>query len=169
MRSHIRKFWVVGLLLVLVGGSVFGYRKITEIQFDRNCQGYLKRAADSNTIELAQTELGKAVKYLEDNNLTEGFTSVVYNTPDEDVGFWYTNLKSALTELQTISKDASDLEKSNMLLKLRESLMDNSKITVPQGMAFFPHNFGWVILQVIGGLILGAGGVLFLYGIRDLL
>lgn len=146
-----------GLVLLVIGGSMIGARKVNEIQFNRNCEGYLKRAADANTIELAQVELGKAVKYLEDNSLTEGFTSVLYRTPDEDVGFWYTNLKSALTELQTMSQDASDLEKSNMLLKLRESLMDNNVITMPKGMAVYPYNFIFGLFEIMGILVLSIG------------
>ena len=59
------------------------------IVFDINCGDYLKRAADSNTVELAVDNLKVALNYIEANNMTSGHTSVLYNSPDEDVAFWY--------------------------------------------------------------------------------
>ncbi len=114
------------------------------IQFERNCKGYLKRAADANTIDLAKVELGRAIGYIEAHNLTSGFTSVIYNTPDEDIGFWYQNLKASAQELASVSAEATSLEKSNVLMKLRETLLDKSdsgeKVTVPGGISAFPYN-----------------------------
>ncbi len=66
-----------------------GARILNNIQFDRGCEGHLKRAADANTIAVAIPEVDKALKYIEDNDLTEGYTSILYNTPDEDIGYWY--------------------------------------------------------------------------------
>ena len=113
------------------------------VQFDRGCEGYLKRAADANTVELAKVELAKAVKYLESNKMTEGFTSVIYTTPDEDVGFLYKNLAQSLEELKALPSSATPLEKSNMLMKLRETILDEGKgthVTLPEGISRFPYN-----------------------------
>ena len=41
---------------------------------DPSMTGYLKRAADANTIILANEEFSKAISYLESNNLTSGYT-----------------------------------------------------------------------------------------------
>jgi len=155
-----KKSGIGGIIVILIGLSFVGSRVVVDIQFDRNCEGYLKRAADANTIELAQTELGKAVKYLEDNNLTEGFSSVFYQTPDQDVGFWYTNLKTSLEELKLVDQDVSQLEKSNVLLKLRETLMDGAEITVPLGMEVFPHNVLWMFVVFFGVVFLVVGVVI---------
>jgi hypothetical protein len=136
-----------------------GVRAVSSIQFDQQCEGYLKRAADANNIELAREELGKALQYTEAHGLTEGYTSVLYRTPDEDLGFWYTNLKAAHSQLGKINQDSiSDLEESNVLMKLRETLCDSGKsgssITVPSGISVFPNNTLWFII--------GWGGLLFL-------
>lgn len=126
---------------------------ILSIQFNINCTDRLKRAADSNTIDLAKEEINAAVSYLKENNLTSGYTSILYKSPSEDIGFWYKNLTSSLSELENIKPKSSQLEKSNILLKLRETLLDESKsghsVTKPSGIQKYPNNtifalWGWI-------------------------
>ncbi len=129
-------------------------RIVSYINFDRNCEGYLKRAADSNTIDLAANNLKIALKYMEDNNLTSGFTSVFYRTPDEDIGFWYTNVKASLQELNSVGPESTQLERSNILMKLRETLLDqgqSTSVTAPAGISIYPINtifFLWGLLSL---------------------
>lgn len=131
------------------------------IQYNQNCGGYLKRASNANTIELAAGELSLAIKYMEDNNLTSGYTSVLWKTPNEDIGFWYNNVKTSLAELQALSDTASPLEKSNMLIKLRETLTDAGKdgsyVTDPNGISRYPNNVLWGILMWFSVLGIIAG------------
>jgi hypothetical protein len=138
-----------------------GIRIIASIQFDRNCEGYLKRAADANTIELAAKQLKIALDYIEREGLITGYTSIVYRTPDEDIGFWHTNIKSSIIELERVKPSTTQLERSNLLMKLRETLMDQGdkgeiKVTKPKGIALYPNNvvmafMGWlsVVLAII--------------------
>jgi len=138
-----------------------GLRTFKAIEFERSCEGYLKRAADANTVELARDQLEIAINYLEKNGLTEGYTSILYKTPDEDIGFWYKNLKSALEGLKTLDPNSTPLEKSNMLLKLRETLLDNASrgetiVTVPEGISIYPYN---VIYAFLGSISL----ILFIF------
>lgn len=77
-------FFTICLVVSLV---TFGICLVLGIQFNANCKGHLKRAADSNTIEMAKKELDIALDYLEKEGLTEGYTSVIYKTPDEDIEF----------------------------------------------------------------------------------
>jgi hypothetical protein len=116
--------------------------------------GYLKRAADSNTVDLAKSNLTVALTNIESNSWTSGYTSVIYRTPDEDIGFWYTNLKDSLGELNKLSPEASQLEKTNVLMKLRETLLDKGSsgenITSPDGISVYPYNASWAFLAFIG-------------------
>ena len=140
-------------------------RGIKSILFDINCGERIKRAADANTIELAKQEMDAIVAYLESNDLTSGYTSVIYRSPNEDVGFWYKNLKSAKEELYLVTPSTTQLEKTNILIKLRETLVDHSasgvKVTIPEGISVFPNNmsyFLWCWVSIItfclGGWIL---------------
>lgn len=138
------------LALMLPALLWFGGREYKNIIFNRECGGHLKRAADSNTIALATIEMATAVNYLEANHLTNGYTLVFYNTPDEDVGFWHQNLKASLDQLQqeTAKKpEATALEQSTLLLKLRQTLLDHKEggeqITAPTGISVYPNNLLW--------------------------
>jgi|SRR3989338_9631481 len=144
----------------LLGLSVFflcvfgvwgGARIVNGIQFEQEIGGYLKRAADANTIPLAADNLQTALSGIQKRGLTKGYTSLLWRTPDEDVGFWHINLTSAIYELNSIQKNATQLEKTNVLMKLRETLLDegeNTHVTVPKGASIYPKNkdyawWGW--------------------------
>lgn len=149
-------------LLVAFSLAVFGWRIYNKVVFKQNVSGYLKRAADANTIELANQELTKVIDYLEANNMTEGYTSVLWQTPDEDIGFWYNNLKASQKELATLNS-TSALERTNVLIKLRETLLDTgerTKVTVPQGLAIYPNNKIGACLMTLACLsFLGVAGI----------
>lgn len=141
---------LIGYLLIIVAVTIFGFRVSKKIDFKQNVSGYLKRASNANTIDLAEQELSRSIKYLEENKMTTGYTSVIYQTPDEDVDFWFRNLKASQHELQSLTS-SSALEKTNVLMKLRETLQDT-----PKGISAFPDNRLWAILMliaVIGGFI----------------
>ena len=131
---------------------------------------HIKRAADANTVELAIQEMKTVVAYLEARGMTSSYTSVLYRTPDEDIGFWYQNLKASLGELEKITPETTQLERSNILIKLRETLLDHGQsvsVTQPSGISIYPNNvayawFGWL------GLVAAIGGaVLFIIGLDD--
>jgi len=157
---------VAGVLLCLPLLIFLGVRQIMDIQFNRNCEGYLKRAADANTVELAKSQLQIAVSYIERSSLTEGYTSVIYRTPDEDIGFWYNNLRGSLDSLISMKADATDLEKSNMLIKLRETLLDHGEkgvhVTCPEGISIYPYNVFCMITAIFCSLLLIAGCFVYL-------
>jgi len=143
----------IGIILLipfLIWGTL---RTVNAITYNIDCGGHLKRAADANTVEMAKKELITAIKYLQDNNMTAGYTSVLYRTPDEDIEFWYTNLNQSLGELSAVTNSTSQLEKSNILMKLRETLLDQNKdgtsVTQPAGISIFPKN---KIYALFGGL-----------------
>jgi len=149
---------VISSVLILCSIGIFVAIIPKKIKLKQNVTGLLKRAADASTIELAEKEVSKVINYLETNNITSGYTSVFWETPDEDIGFWYKNLKASQSELRTL-KSESALERTNVLIKLRETLVDEgerTKVTVPRGLALFPQNKTWAFLitfALIGGFI----------------
>ena len=156
-----KKFKNIFLILAILFTVVFcvwgTVRIVKYVQFDLNCEAYLKRAADANTVELAKGELTKALDYAEKNNLTDGIVSIFLKNPANDIGFWYKNIKSAYDELNSLPDDASQLEKTNVLMKLRESLTDRdesggTKVISPEGIEIYPDNalyFWWSTLSCI--------------------
>lgn len=151
----------LSIISLIIWGGIRRYK--SQISF-QDCLGHIKRAADANSITLATQELQTAVTYLKDNNLTKGYTSLFWNTPDEDVSFWFTNLNTALSNLQATKDSASSLEKSNLLLKLRETLLDNTKdgekVTRPSGIEIYPNNmayFIWAGISLLVAIVTGIG------------
>jgi len=155
------KIYITGIILSII--YLIGLL-INGIIFNANCTGYLKRAASANTVEMAINDLEKAINYMEEHNLTNGYTSVLYKTPDDDISFWYNNIKNAYEELKALPDDP--VATSNALMKLRETLLDDTKdgvkVTRPEGIAKYPYNgilfvfttifviwliFGWAYLN----------------------
>ena len=118
------------------------------VEFNQNCTGYLKQAADANTIELAIERLDKAIEYVELKNWTDGYTSVLWKTEDENIGFWYKNLKASRVELEK-ALYSSQMEQTNVLMKLRETLTENNEngtyITYPDGLWKYPNNMEFAV------------------------
>ncbi|MEM9411286.1 MAG: hypothetical protein AAGA30_09250, partial [Planctomycetota bacterium] len=84
-----------------------------------------------------------------------------------DLGFWYQNLSAAHQELIDFPKDADHLTRSNQLMKLRETLVDQRekgpRVTLPPNIIYYPNQLTYRMLTIIGlsggaiGLILFAG------------
>lgn len=121
----------------LVGGTLMAQMYL-RAQFDRGCMDHFHRAAVANTIEMADKELVEGLRYLDQHDLTAGNTAVFYQTPADDIGFWYQNLKSAEETLRRVSKDATQLERTNVLLKLKESI-----VSPPGDISVYPDQRTW--------------------------
>ena len=148
-------FLILAILFTLLFCVWATVRIVKYVQFSLDCQAYLKRAADANTVELAKGELAKALDYAERNGMTDGIVSVFLKNPANDIGFWYGNMKAGYDEMDNLPDDASSLEKTNVLMKLRESLTDRdtsggTKVVVPMGIEIHPNNalyFWWSALS----------------------
>jgi len=143
-----------GLGLILFAMVIVGVRISKRIPLKQNVTDHLKRAADASTIDLALAELTTVIDYLEANNMTTGYTSVLWKTPDEDIDFWYRNLKASQEELKQLNT-TSALEKTNVLIKLRETLVDtgeSTKVTIPKGLSVYPDNTLWFVLMWIAAI-----------------
>jgi hypothetical protein len=157
-------------LIILAIGLIYPTITIVKlIQFNQNCTGYLKQTADANSVELALDRLNKAIDYVEANNLTSGYTSIIYRTEDENIEFWYKNLLTCKQEL-TECIESSQFEKTNVLMKVRESLTDQSEngtvITCPPGLSRYPNNKTFAFFNFFSLLIALFGSCWFLLEFR---
>ena len=152
--------YLIATALIVVGLITPVSCTVKSIQFKQDCAGYLKQAADANTAAIALERITKALDYIERNRLTEGYTSVLWTTEDENIGFWYENIKACKAELEACL-DSSQLEQTNVLMKVRESLMDGQDLTVPKGISRYPNNSVWMIFGWISAfLIIGGIGLI---------
>jgi len=147
----------IAILFTVVFLGWAGCRIYKSIIFDFQCGAFLKRAAEANTVEIAKEELAKALEYIEEQELTSGIVSIFLRNPSNDVSFWYNNISAAQDELMNLPEDATALERTNVLMKLRESLTDrsdgNTAVTHPAGISVYPHNvlyFWWGLISLVG-------------------
>ena len=147
---------ILRIILFVVSLVAPIFSVIKSVQFEQDCGGFLKQAADASSVELAERQLNLAINYIEKNNLTSGYTSILYKTEDENVGFWYENLKVCQKELAE-TKGNSTLENTNVLMKLRESLTDTSekgtKLTVPDGIGRYPNNLWFMLANLVSFIL----------------
>lgn len=138
-------FTILCIVCILIPIIVYGVAIVKAVQFNVNCISYLEMAADANSVQLAHKHLTTAINYLEANNLTSGNTKIFVYKPTCDIGFWYENLKSAQAQLEELSQkeELTDLEESNALMKLRETLLDEDSVTHPGCISLYPAHVGW--------------------------
>ena len=155
--------YFIAIVLIAIGLITPVSCTVKEIQFKQNCSGYLKQAADANTAEIALERVTKALDYIERNRLTEGYTSVLWTTEDENIGFWYENIKACKAELEACL-NSSQLEQTNVLMKVRESLMDGEGLTIPGGISRYPNNAAWMIFGWLSAFLIigGIGWILWM-------
>jgi hypothetical protein len=138
-----KKFFVVLIVIMcLVPLPNYIYSIAKSVQFGANCKDYLKLSADANSVVLAEKHLTTAINYLEENNITSGQAKFFVAYPKNDISLWYENLKAAQSQLQEMIEigEYTELEQSNMLMKLRETLLnENGSVTVPMAVAFCPN------------------------------
>lgn len=142
---------------------------VLRIQFDQNCSGHILNACNATTVELALSELRTALDYLEEKELTTGYTSILYKTEKDNVGFFYNNVKSCYEYVETLKEQ--NIEPFNQTLQLqsiKDKLVEelgekNGRaefIREPQGITRYPHNLAYCIwlnssiLLLIIGIIL---------------
>jgi len=157
---------ILGTILLVLGfGFLLSFAIMGlcwRISYNMKCEQYLKRSADANTVVLAKQNLDNAIQYLERNQLTNGIVSIFLRQPKNDIGYWYLNLKSASSELSKVTDQTTQLERSNLLMKLRETLLDTSEtgaeITCPSGISIYPYNalFFWIYMVAIIFIFTGA-------------
>ena len=145
---------VLAIAFVVCFFGICGWGCVEIVQFDTNCGDYVRRAAYAKDITAAKDSLGQAISYLESNGMTEGSTGVFIETPENDIGYWYESLKSAYKTLNEISDDASLLEKSNVLMQVKESLLTpQGNLIAPKEIALFPYNALELWSFIVSGML----------------
>ena len=131
-------------------------RIILAVSFERDIGEYLRRAAAASTVQLAKENLDIALKNIESNGLTSGYTSVLSQTLGEDVGFWYKNLKASRSELDEV-KTMSFLEKKIALAEVRRTLfghgVDESVVVFPKGISIHLNNRLFALWGISSGIL----------------
>ena len=138
---------ILTIILWLAPVTTWAYSIVQCMQFSANCGGYLKLSADAGSVDIAEKHLSTAIKYLEDNELTSGQTKIFVRYPKNDIGLWYENLKDMQTQLQSMQTEGyTELEQSNLLMKLREVVLDGGGcLTLPFCISMAHTNYALIV------------------------
>lgn len=161
-------FIFLTIIFVILPIIIYGVGIYKVITFEANCINYFELAADANNVILAEKYLTKGIEYLENNNLTSGYTKIFIYKPTNDIGIWYENLKAAQSQLQELTnkEDLTELEESNCLMRLRETLLqEDGIITHPELVSFHPNSTFWFwkmcLIWMLWFAALVAGGIAY--------
>ena len=139
-------FIFLTIIFILIPSISYTNAIVKDIKFNAECINYFELAADANNVVLAEKYLTKGIEYLENHNLTSGYTKVFVYKPINDIGIWYENLKAAQAQTQELAtkSELTDLEESNCLMKLRETLLNNEGfVNHPSLIIFHPNATSW--------------------------
>jgi hypothetical protein len=155
VRAILWTAFVGVFVLLVVVEAVRSYHFRVEVE------DYLKLAADAPTVERADEFLQTAIAGIERRGLASGNTALFFRTPRGDLAVWYGQVVGARETTSSIVSRvpaASQLERDNALMKVREVLLDEGErgttVTVPECAIFFPvlwaFVLGWVVVVLLG-------------------
>ena len=154
---------VVILAFILIAVSILAmvlHYYQTGFSLKQGLQIPLDRVVNAPTTSVADSNLADALRYMQENQLTKGNTSYfVKSDKSNDLTYFYNNLLKLQTELKVAvnNKTQSQLEESNLLMRVREVISDGGVIKMPANMAYYPNLMGNLILSIISWVILVVG------------
>lgn len=153
----VRVIVIVASFLVLFGIGASGL--VRDIHNQRDVKGWLELAASAPTVERADEFLGKAIDGIERKGWTSGNSALFFRNPDMDLAIWYSQITGAkATTSDIMGRDATQLERDNALMKIREVLTEDgekgTKIDCPGNLTWFPGQLGIFCIAIFAGLAL---------------
>lgn len=150
--------WRLFLVSLLLSVPFFSWsitRIVKSNHFDDNCNYHISEAlkADgsisSKSLDYSANEMRVALSYIESNNLTTGYTTISDRQQDEDLGLYYSGLKTKLAYIDGLkSKTPEELERYRLYVDMRN--MKPKELNYPAGISVFPHNTAYMIWMFIG-------------------
>jgi hypothetical protein len=161
--------WRLFLFSLLLTAPFFTWA-ITRIakaqRFDDNCVYHLGEAMKStSSADYSKSEMERAVKYIEDRNLTSGFTSIVGNQPDENLSLWYYDIRGKQAYIDHLHDLPSDVRKDQIADHaeyVNAFNMHRKDVDIPNGISIYPYNtlfFVWSMISIVM-LLFGIIGVI---------
>ena len=113
---------------------------------------YIDRVSETSDVSTARVELKKAIDYIERKRLTFGIVSIAFNSPKNDLEFWYKSLKNIYDELDDFPANSTITEKSIFMVMIHETI---SNLSFPSGIELYPYNvvYFWLIVLSLTGSI----------------
>lgn len=165
MKKVVVKKIVCTILIILSIISIvicYSFNINNSADFAENCTAHIEKAATASSVEIAKEELALAIEYVEKNIYKEGNDAY----EDENVEYWYNNMKAAYEKLENVPADASEEAKSTVLLQINESLLKHTvlgkEVELPNNIKDYLSIVNYNVLCVISLIVLASCVVILL-------
>ena len=155
--------------------SYVAYSGWTQMKWCEFCAAgyeYFALARHSHSVALARENWKKGIQFLKDRNLTKGNTGVFWKNPDNDLGFFCTNVLEVLNYLDALPDNfldpcvnqntVSESEESGLVSHREDFVRRLASILeyVPDDMHLYPNGYvyaawKWVSVSLIGISVVG--------------
>jgi hypothetical protein len=161
----------LGAVCLILPALVFtGIGASIDYQFNQNLETRLIRASHAPDVEIALEEFKVVQKYLSDNNLSSGNSSIWLDTVQNDVTYFKRSIDSSVNDLTKLSKDpeaSKNAAGSNELLRIEQTFKATGEkgadnLRMPSSLSRFPNQRLWFF----GG---GMLWIVFVFGFLSLL
>jgi hypothetical protein len=160
--------WFSVVVAVVCCASCFVNLKIgsdADETFEAGCGQHIRTAFAATTLAEAESELGLAIAYVEENQLTEGRAN---GSPRGDLAHWYSNLQQARAHCKITPEPGREeihlqAAQRQLLVPVVEDLSGPKfQLHIPGGIGKYPHYNLWTALMIVSslGTISGLVGVL---------
>jgi hypothetical protein len=148
-------FGIIGLALALQGVLGFAFSVWVDFQFSQNFSSHLDRAAHAPSIKVAHQELKQVEDYLVTNNLTTGNSSTFYDVNQNDLAYFYGNVKDSTAQLAELEKsgDSTSVNSSNELMRIEGTFKvkgeKGESLRTPESLSHAPNQRIWFWLGLL--------------------
>ena len=121
-----------------------------DFQYECKCEKYIKQASCAATPEIAIENLDYAISYLNNNEMTSGTTSYIFN--NDDARFWFDNLVGYRYDFGVLIAKDLDTQFSEM----RALQLNLKELKKPIGMGYYKHPLcrPWFIFLLLAWALL---------------
>lgn len=165
-------------IMSLVGWG--GARMHKSSDFDARVSDYVVAAYNATTPEEAKLQYDRALSVMKENKMTEGSTSILYPSPEYNVGDWFAKVEKTEKDLTEMLKAPAvvDDKKADpkVLTPWQKSLVENNVVktkvdtkgnshasfNAPEDISVHPYTLQyalWFYSSLIATLLFGAGFV----------
>ncbi len=100
------------------------------VEHNARCTTYIVRATRAMTPEEALPDLDRAIGYMRDHGQDHGSTSIFAESPDDDLGVWYTHLVRARVALAAMPATANTADRLLTMESFRHAIAEPDGISI---------------------------------------
>lgn len=150
------KLFLVSMALITPFLLWAGVRVYKSQYFDNHCAHHITRSIQEHKVlEHSINELNIAINYVEQHNLTTGYTSVFDYSADDDIDIFYRGLIEKRNYIQKLKDRDTELNSFIEFTEMRG--YTGQSVHIPDGISIYPYNVLYFIFSIVSGILFVIG------------